>query len=255
MFSSITAIVTATGQANYISANSFLDGLADYRRGNGQTALSIAWGPWDEGMIKKLNLQEVYMQKGMTPITGINGISVLERIIKQNIPYALVIEADWIKIIDSVPRNTNPYLDHLKGDMDQADVPNLSDEEILKQFQTAYINADQEEREMIVRENVMQLVGKVLHLPIERMEMESSLSELGIDSMMTTELKNRLEMNTGAVIPIVDLLNNQSLYQLVKKIQEQLENLLELNTMDELIKDISEEELENMMKEIMVGTV
>lgn len=255
MFSSITAMVTATGQANYISANSFLDGLADYRRGNGLTALSIAWGPWNEGMIQKLNLQEVYMQKGMTPITGINGISVLERIIKQNIPYALVIEADWIKIIDSVPRNTNPYLDHLKGDIDQEDIQNLSDEEILEQFQMAYTNADKEERKFIVQEKAVQLVGKVLHLPIEKIEMENSLSELGIDSMMTTELKNRLEMNTGAVIPIVDLLNNQSLYQLAVKIQEQLESLLELNTIDELVEDISEEELDNMMKEIMVGTV
>ncbi len=251
MFSSITAMVTATGQINYISANSFLDGIADYRRRKGLTALSVAWGPWDEGMIRKLGLQEVYIRKGMTPISRIKGVSTLERILYQNISYALVVEADWEKVIDSVPRSTNPYLDHLKQTEGEENAVVLTDEEILARFNEGFKAAEEEERLTYVLGIVKELVGKVLHIPAEKIESESSLSELGIDSMMSTELKNRIEMNTGAIITIVDILNNQSITHLATLVENQVVSILELDSVEDLISEISDEELEAMLSEIV----
>ena len=48
VFSSMAGIVGAPGQGNYAAANSFLDGLAAYRRAQGLSGLSIAWGMWEE---------------------------------------------------------------------------------------------------------------------------------------------------------------------------------------------------------------
>lgn len=251
MFSSVTTMLAATGQVNYISANAFLDALADYRRKKGQTALSIAWGPWDIGMIRQLNLQETYIRKGMIPITAIKGISTLERIIKQNISYALVLEADWVKVTDSIPRNPIPYLDHLKGETGEKESENLSDEELLELFYEQYKNAEEgEAKQKVVADKVIQLVSKVLHMAADKIEIESSLSELGIDSMMTTELKNRIELNTGAVIKVVDLLNNESIEQLAGLVEQQVKALLEMDSVEDLAEELSEEELELMLQEI-----
>ena len=48
MFSSMAGIVGAPGQGNYAAANSFLDGLAAYRRARELPGLSVAWGLWEQ---------------------------------------------------------------------------------------------------------------------------------------------------------------------------------------------------------------
>jgi len=248
LFSSVAALITAAGQANYAAANGFLDSLAAYRRKNGLAALSVAWGPWAEGMIKDLNLMDVYRNKGLEPITAEKGMQTLERLINQNISYSAVLEADWQMLKDSQSKSRIPYLEDLisKGTEEE----HKSDEVLLKEFHDTYKTVEADERLELLTQHMQTIIARALHMKSEDIELEKSLIELGLDSMVATELRNRIELKVGISITIIDLLNNQSINHQINQISDLLDTLLELNTVEDLVKDTSEEEITALLEQL-----
>lgn len=249
MFSSIAALVTASGQANYAAANAFLDALSAYRISKGLPTLSVAWGPWDAGMIKKLNLAELYVQKGMTPIKENDGTRILERLLFQDVEYMAVVEADWKRVIESGPRSKTPYLDHLKN-VESGEEEVLSDEEMYRLFKEEYLGAAEEERNAIVEKHATDVIAKVLHMNSAQLSSGVVLTELGLDSMMATELKNRLELKFSVTVSLVDLLSNQTVSVLISKIEGQLNEALGLVSLEELAGSLNDDDIEALLAEL-----
>lgn len=251
IFSSVAATITAAGQANYAAANAFLDSLIAYRRKKGLAGLSIGWGPWAIGMIKELNLMNVYRNKGLEPITEERGMQVLERLICQNIPYTAVLEANWQAFKEASAKSRVSYLNEwLEKGLAEGETELKSDAEILKEFQDSYITAEKEARLPLLEEQMINIVAKALHMKQEDIHMEKTLTELGLDSMVATELRNKIELRLGANLTVIDLLTSESLELQIEKIAKQLDTLLELNTIEDLIEETSEEELDMLLAQL-----
>ena len=88
LLSSVTGLIGNIGQANYASANTYLDGLARYRVQNGQKAISIDLGPVSgfgyaarqEGLIDSLRLM------GLKPIQEKDLHALLESYCDASLP-------------------------------------------------------------------------------------------------------------------------------------------------------------------------
>jgi len=65
--------------------------------------------------------------------------------------------------------------------------------------------------------------ARVLGLAPERMETDAPLPALGFDSLMAVQLKNRIEADTGAVVPMIQFLQGLSVEQLVVPVLEAVE--------------------------------
>jgi len=236
LFSSVAAVVTAPGQANYAAANAFLDALAYYRRAQGLPAMTINWGPWATGMVAKLNLIEHYAQRGMDVIPPEFGMHIFDQLLGYNRVQAIVASVNWPLLFES--HTIIPPLIHHLGDAEEEAGDTSSDghKNILQQLQ----DAGQAEGLGLVQSYLKGKVAQVLRCDQSRLDMDRPLNTLGMDSMMAVDLKNRVEKDTNVSLSIVALLQGTSAAQLALQITARLQGEGEAGN-SEALEDLSEQ--------------
>ena len=121
LFSSAAGLLGSPGQASYAAANAELDGLAQRRRAEGLPATSIAWGPWDAGMVSTLSeAQKVRLrERGMALLTTSEGLALLDEAIGSDEPVVLAANFDREALRElsdhSLPRLLRSLIEPTRG--------------------------------------------------------------------------------------------------------------------------------------------
>jgi acyl transferase domain-containing protein/acyl carrier protein len=212
LFSSTGSVLASPGQANYASGNAFLDALAHQRHTQGLPALSIGWGPWSVGMVKQLDLAQVYARRGIELITPEAGMQTLARILQQRPAHLVAITADWQMVRDASPTGQLPPMFNDLDGVRQNDSGELDLDSPLARIR----QATPSDRADILSDWLQSVVGKVLGMDAEQVNPQVALSSLGLDSMMAIEIKTRIEVILQTSLSVLDLLQGATITSLAE---------------------------------------
>ena len=192
LFSSVTGVVGNSGQANHAAANAFLDQLAAHRRAQGLPGQAIAWGAWSdigeaEEQRERIERQLAYTGAGW--ITPEQGIRALDWLIRQDMTVPTVTAVDWSLIAEGL-QTLPPFFEDLlvtKKVQDRDNADSAPSAALLAQLRDAPVA----ERQNLLADFILQELKAVLRLPSPP-SVSVSFFDLGIDSLMAVELRNRL---------------------------------------------------------------
>ncbi|MBM3807745.1 MAG: SDR family NAD(P)-dependent oxidoreductase [Acidimicrobiia bacterium] len=192
--SSMAAVAGSPGQANYAAANAFLDGLAWHRRERELPALSINWGIWEGvGVAARVEAGNRRQLEGFGTLSSDQAVSHLESLVRSTSVQIGVSPIDVPRLPDAF--RVQPLFRSLLGSPTAAPPPRRS-------FRDRLNAAPAGRRRALLDTFVQDSVAAILGVnPAELMDRRAGFSSLGMDSLATLELRNRLQAGLGESLP------------------------------------------------------
>lgn len=225
MFSSGAALLGSPGQANYAAANAFMDALAAVRRTRGLHALSINWGSWSgAGMAAAVDdaHRRRWASMGLEMIEPAQGMQMLQQLLFAN-RHAQAAALPLVRA--RLPAGLSPFFALLQQIRTAAAKPAAAPEEsaVAVDLLPRLRAGGATERLELLREFLTGQLVKVLALSShDAVDPHRSLMELGMDSLMSMELRNRIQAATQLRVAVTDLLKGPSVEQLAAELAAQL---------------------------------
>ena len=193
--SSVSSLLGSPGQANYATANALLDGLVADRKARGLPATGVNFGPWAQGgMASSEAARANIVAQGLIPLEPTAALSALAEVVANGTGQATVIKANWQRAAKVLGGSRPPILDLvLPSALGEA----TGDSELLRQLQEIPVA----QRAGFITEFLQREVQGFLRLA-QPPAATSRFLDLGTDSLMAVELRNRLHSQFGGAFTI-----------------------------------------------------
>jgi acyl transferase domain-containing protein/acyl carrier protein len=211
-YSSASAILGSPGQAAHMAANSFLDALAHHRRAVGLAGLSINWGAWaDIGAAASAEIIGQIARFGVEPMTPAEGLAALERLILDEAAQAMVADMRWDRFLATKrPKAEQAQFSGLARSPGGLAMPardrvsDLAGPDSTGPESTGanLIGLNPSERRAAVEAMIRKALIGVLDLePGAVIDPYKGLRDMGLDSLMSVDLRNRLQTLFDRALP------------------------------------------------------
>ena len=218
VFSSILSLIGSAGQANYAAANAFLDALVARRRVEGLPGLALNWGPWDETGLATVSGDKgraIWRARGTEYIPADIGQKALDLLAGSGAAHAAITLTQWPIFFQQFTR-VPPLYGRLQEEVG-AGRPASGHAGDAAAWRERLKEASAGERRELLIAFVRQQAMKTLGIT-DTINASRPLRELGLDSLMSVTLVNRLESVLGIRISTVKLIKGPSIAQVVDDI-------------------------------------
>ena len=195
LYSSIAGTLGSAGQANHAAANAYMDALAQSRRAQGMPAQSIAWGAWSEiGAAANRGVDEKAASRGVGAFAPAQGLDALETLAAGAPAQVVASRMDWRTFLSHWKGAAPAFYDEiLPGDSARPDrSPETRREGRDQAFRGQLEAAPPGARQEILLDFITLAVARVLGREGETIDPEQPVNEMGLDSLLAVELRNRL---------------------------------------------------------------
>jgi NADPH:quinone reductase-like Zn-dependent oxidoreductase/NADP-dependent 3-hydroxy acid dehydrogenase YdfG len=213
-FSSLAGPFGSPGQSNYASANAFLDALAQYRHSRNLPALSIDWGAWSEtGMAARHDVVERGSRTGLQGMSNRDGLAALEALLAGNVEgQTMVARMNWKQYFaNDLPTGQRRFLSGLQGHYHAR-----TDSESLQRKHESWLSKLQAVPKSRWRDLLAGLLEERIRVTLRldrthTIAPAQPLQELGLDSLLSIELRNALGLSVNRTLPATLLFNYPTL--------------------------------------------
>lgn len=241
LFSSAASLLGSPGQANHVAANLFLDSLAHHRQAIGLPGLSINWGAWSAVGAAASRVEQM-QARGLGSIAPEQGLNALAQLLQQPAAQVGVIPIDWDKLIQQSP--SAPFLEAFRTSLPQpAQLTPLH--LTLQQLN----DSDQQLAQLVayLQTEVSKVLGST-RLP----KPQQGFFDLGMDSLMAVELKNRLETSLSISLPTTVIFAHPTIYDLAQHILQDHLQLIASETISPTPEALTAEQVEaSILRELI----
>ena len=219
LFSSILSLTGSAGQTNYAAANAFLDALAARRRSEGLPALALNFGPWEESGLATESGEKgraIWRARGTEYIRSETGWQAFDALIGSALTHGAITLTQWPTFLAqfaSVPR----LYDELKKEVPSRQTAADADGAIKARLE----EASGAKRRNLLTSFIQRQAMKTLGIS-GSIDPNQPLRELGLDSLMSVTLVNRLEATLGLRMSAVKVIQGPSVAQLAEDILAEL---------------------------------
>jgi microcystin synthetase protein McyG len=263
LFSSAAAVLGARDLGHYSAANQFLDFLAHIRRGDGLPALSVNWGAWDK--IRSLGRRRDVMDSfGLVGMAATQALSAMSRLVCSGAAQRMIAHVDW-PVLKTVyeTRGRHRFFDRIATEsaVARGAAPaNASGSRIGWREQLSQCAPEDRFERLAVL--IAGEVRTVLALNAgESIDFDCGLFEMGLDSLMSVELKSRLARAMDLALPAtltftyptVNALSEYLLREAFPSISSRsgAEPAAELDALsDQEVKDLLSQELDSLVGDL-----
>nr|VFJ45213.1 MAG: Acyl transferase domain-containing protein [Candidatus Kentron sp. DK] len=216
-FSSSSSLLGGLRLGSYAAANSFLDTLAHFRKNLGLPCSSINWGPWeDDGMFAAASRNATEERRSEYAFPAETGVRILGALIGADPIRVAVLPGNLPKYLwEFYPGEVPALFESFRAVPDEEDAGSAKSGKFVEELE----KVAPEKRRDYLKARVRSELNRVLGFdPSHPMDANKGFSDIGMDSLMMVESRNRLQTDLGRAWPSTLLFNYSTLDNLVNYI-------------------------------------